>query len=195
MLYRSLERIAAEADVLAAPDPPAGPGLSRRERLERWAEALERGPAERLPAITGVEHGPRRERQARRADGSPLAVAYADPALRAAGLRGDTIGYATAFFGMSHARLHGVICSCHHGQAVAASEAAAQVRALAPGGSADGPAHPPRPRGGCARSRAPLTDGGRARSPGAGRGPSGGGRGGRGAPAAAAGASTGRIAG
>ena len=35
MLYRSLDRIATEADVLAAPDLPASPVLSRGERLER----------------------------------------------------------------------------------------------------------------------------------------------------------------
>jgi hypothetical protein len=132
MLYRSLDRIAAEADVLAAPDLPASPGLSRRERLERRAELLEREPERRLRALHGIEYGmPEEERLAYRADGSPLPVAYADPVLRAAGLEGDTVGDAAAFFGLSHEQLHDLLCFCHPGGTVSASTAAAQVRAFA----------------------------------------------------------------
>src|SRR5919205_4269928 len=127
MLYRCLDRIAAEADVLTA---PVSPELSRRERLERWAELLEREPGRRLPALHGIEYGTLRERAAYRADGSPLSVAYADPVLRAAGLGGDTVGAAAAFFGLSHEQLHYLVCFCHHGETVAASTVAAQVRAL-----------------------------------------------------------------
>jgi hypothetical protein len=131
MLYRSLDRIATEADVLAAPDLPASPGRSRRERLERWAELLEREPERRLRALHGIEHGTPDERLAYRADGSPLAVAYADPVLRAAGLAGDTVGNAAEFFGLSHGQLHDLLCFCHHGGTVAASTAASQVRTFA----------------------------------------------------------------
>ncbi len=131
MLYRSLDRIAAEADVLTTPDPPASPGLSRRERLERWAELLEREPGRRLPALHGLEYGTPDERLACRADGSPLSVAYADPVLRAAGLEGDTVGNAAEFFGLSHGQLHDLLCFCHHGGTVSASTTAAQVRAFA----------------------------------------------------------------
>src|SRR3954453_7484766 len=131
MLYRSLDRIAAEADVLAAPDLPASRGLSRRERLERWAELLWPEPGRRRAAVHGIEYGSSRERLACRADGSPLAVAYADPVLRAAGLAGDTVGDAAAFFGLSHGQLHDLLCFCHHGETVSASTAASQVRAFA----------------------------------------------------------------
>src|SRR5690349_23996839 len=131
MLYRSLDRIATEADVLAAPDLPASPGLSRRERLERWAELLEREPERRLRALRGIEYGTLYERLTYRADGSPLSVAYADPVLRAAGLAGDTVGDAAEFFDLSHEQLHDLLCFCHHGGTVSASTAAAQVRALA----------------------------------------------------------------
>jgi hypothetical protein len=131
MLYRSLDRIATEADVLAAPDLPASPGLSRRERLERWAELLEREPGRRLPALHGIEYGTPYERLTCRADGSPLSVAYADPVLRAAGLEGDTVGDAAEFFGLSHGQLHDLLCFCHHGGTVSASTAASQVRAFA----------------------------------------------------------------
>src|SRR3954447_1127738 len=131
MLYRSLDRIATEADVLAVPDLPASPGRSRRERLERWAELLEREPERRLRALHGIEYGTPDERLAYRADGSPLAVAYADPVLRAAGLAGDTVGDAAEFFGLSHGQLHDLLCFCHHGGTVAASTAASQVRTFA----------------------------------------------------------------
>ena len=90
MQYRSMEQIAGEADVFTMPS------LSRRDRLERRAEALAPHPAQ-LRAIPDVEYGPRRERDARRADHSPLTVAYEDPVLRAAGLRGDTMATRPSF--------------------------------------------------------------------------------------------------
>jgi hypothetical protein len=126
MQHRSVERIASEADVLALAC------LSPHGRLERWAEVLERCPA-RLRAIPDVEHGGRREREERRVDHSPLTVAYADPVLRVAGLRGDTIGDAAAFFGLSHAQLHHLVCGCcHHGLTLEPQATAAAVRALTP---------------------------------------------------------------
>ena len=129
MQYRSMEQIASEADVFTIPS------LSRRDRLERWAEALARQPAQ-LCAIPDVEYGPRRERDARRADHSPLTVAYEDPVLRAAGLRGDTIGDAAEFFGLSHAQLHHLVCYCHYGLTVDPQATATQVRGLTQRGEA-----------------------------------------------------------
>ena len=123
MLYRSMEQIASEADVFTMPS------LSRRDRLERWAEALARQPAQ-LRAIPEVEYGSRLERAARHADHSPLTVAYDDPLLRAAGLRGDTIGDAAEFFCLSHAQLHHLVCYCHHGLTMDPQATAAQVRGL-----------------------------------------------------------------
>ena len=107
MQYRSMEQIASEADIYTMPS------LSRRDRLERWAEALARQPAQ-LRAIPEVEYGPRREREL----------------LRAAGLRGDTIGDAVEFFGLSHAQLHHLVCSCHYGLTMDPQATAAQVRGL-----------------------------------------------------------------
>jgi hypothetical protein len=57
-------------------------------------------------------------------------VAYDDPLLRAAGLRGDTIGDAAEFFGLSHAQLHHLVCYCHHGLTMDPQATAAQVRGL-----------------------------------------------------------------
>jgi hypothetical protein len=123
MQHRSVERIASEADVLPAAS------LAPRDRLERWAELLERHPA-RLRAIPDVEHGGRHEREVRRADRSPLTVAYEDPVLRGAGLRGDTVGDAAAFFGLSHAQLHHLVCGCRHGMMLEPQVTAAELRAL-----------------------------------------------------------------
>jgi hypothetical protein len=118
-----MERITGEADVLPAAS------LAPRDRLERWAELLERHPA-CLRAIPDVEQGSRRAREARRIDGSPLTVAYQDPVLRAAGLGGDTIGDAAGFFGLSQAQLHHLVCGCRHGPTLEPQVTALELRAL-----------------------------------------------------------------
>jgi hypothetical protein len=125
MKYQSLEQIALEADV----DPAMG--MSRRERLERWVELLEQRPHRRLSTIEGTEFGSRREREAKRADHSPLTVAFEDPVLRAAGLRGDRIGDAVGFFDLSHGEVHRLVCYCHYGQTVSPGIVAARVRMIA----------------------------------------------------------------
>jgi len=131
MQYRSLDQIGAEADVLAAPDLLVTTSLSRRERLERWAEILGHEPRRRLRALHDIEYKSQQELLAYRVDDSPLSVAYADPVLRAAGLRSDTLGDAGEFFGLSPDQLHYLLCFCHHGETLTASATAAQVRALA----------------------------------------------------------------
>jgi hypothetical protein len=125
MKYQSLEQIALEADVRP------GTGMSRRERLERWVELLERQPNRRLSTIEGTEFGSRREREAKRADHSPLTVAFEDPMLRAAGLRGDRVGDAVGFFDLSHGEVHHLVCYCHHGRTVSPGTVAARVRMMA----------------------------------------------------------------
>jgi hypothetical protein len=125
MKYQSLEQIALEADV------HLGMGMSRRERLERWVELLERQPHRPLSTIEGTEFGSRREREAKRADHSPLTVAFEDPVLRAAGLRGDHVGDAVGFFELSHVEVHRLVCYCHHGRTVWPGAVAARVRMIA----------------------------------------------------------------
>lgn len=125
MKYRTLEQIEHEADVYPSSC------MSRRERLERWADALERRPARRLATIQGTEFGTKREREAMRADNSPLTVAFEEPALRAAGLRGDSVGDAVAFFGLSHGEVHHLVCYCHLGLTVTPGAVAGRVRTMA----------------------------------------------------------------
>jgi hypothetical protein len=125
MKYMNLEQIAREADV----HPTVG--ISRRERLERWANLLAQQPERRLCTIEGTEFGARPERLAKRADGSPITVAFQDPVLRAAGLRGDRVGDAVDFFELSEHDVHRLVCYCHHGHTVSAGAVAALLRPMA----------------------------------------------------------------
>ena len=115
--------------------------LSKRERLELWAEALEREGGRRLKTLYQIEYAPPAERALGRADDSPLSVAFNNPELRAAGLSGDTIGDATAFFGINESELHNILCFCHYGETMSAEVAAARVRAAATGEIGHRPLH------------------------------------------------------
>ncbi|MGH6929020.1 MAG: hypothetical protein ACREEV_11940 [Dongiaceae bacterium] len=129
MEHKSLDRIRAVADVL-----PSWLGvrpLSKCERLERWAEAPEREGGRRLKTLFEIEYVTPLRRRALRADDSPLNVAFKDPTLRAQGLAGDTVGDATAFFGISEWEIHNILCFCHHGDTMSAEVAAMRVRAAA----------------------------------------------------------------
>ena len=104
--------------------------LSRSERLERWAMALERLGEARLRTLRETEHQPHAERLRLRENGSPLTVAFEEPVLRSAGLRDDTFGEAARFFTLSDWELHNVLCYCHFGDTVSAREVASRVRAM-----------------------------------------------------------------
>ena len=110
MKYQPIDDLLGQA-VLADPKAPI---LSRRERLERWAELLEREPRRWLRALSRVEFTPVEDRAGLREDASPIAVAFADPVLRAAGLDGDTLGDAQDFFELSSEQAHQLLCDCHY---------------------------------------------------------------------------------
>jgi hypothetical protein len=126
MQHKSRDQI---RDVIEMPPSylRAGP-LSKRERLETWAEALEKEGGRRLRTLYGIEYAPTDMRARLRADDSPLSVAFGCPRLRAEGLAGDTINDATAFFGISDRELHYIVCFCHSGETISAETAAARVR-------------------------------------------------------------------
>jgi hypothetical protein len=107
--------------------------LTRRERLDRWAELLERDPTAQLRTLEGTEWQIQVQKSLMRADGSPLTVAYKDPVLRAAGLESDTLGAAVRFFDLSDHDAHRVVCYCMHGRTVEGRAAARAVRAIAAG--------------------------------------------------------------
>ncbi|MDX8448646.1 hypothetical protein [Mesorhizobium captivum] len=107
--------------------------MSRSERLERWAELLERNPDRRLSTLHQTEYQPVRARGAMRGDGSPISVAFEDPVLRAAGFENDNYGEAKRFFELTDRQLHEIICYCHFGATVNAVTAAHHVRAAIAG--------------------------------------------------------------
>jgi hypothetical protein len=123
-MTRTRDEITGFADVIH-PDH-----LSRGQRLARWAEALDRCKGAPLRTLHQTEFAPRAERLLMRQDNSPLTVAYEDPILRSAGLRSDTFGEAARFFKLSDWELHAILCYCHHGEEVSASDTAARVRAI-----------------------------------------------------------------
>src|SRR5215203_5643665 len=128
MKHTLVAEISRVADV--RPVPTKSP-MSRVERLERWAEALERDPDRVLTSIEEIEWKPKAERRELRANNSALTVAFEDPVLRAEGLAGDRLGDATAFFRLSDADAHFALCSCFYGQSMQARVAARRVRMLA----------------------------------------------------------------
>lgn len=129
MEHKSLDKLRDVAEIL--PSWLNAKPLSRSERLLLWAAALEREGGRQLSTLFEIEYQPRARRAALRAEDSILTVAYNDPRLRAEGLAGDTIGDATAFFGLSERELHDITCFCHYGPTIAADSAAAHIRALA----------------------------------------------------------------
>jgi hypothetical protein len=110
---------------------PEGLALSRTQRLERWAELLERDPDRKLNTFLETEYESDERRAGLRRDDSPISIAFADPVLRAAGLQDDSYGQARKFFDVSDWELHGVVCYCHYGVAVSAKDAARVVRMIA----------------------------------------------------------------
>lgn len=131
MEHKTLDEVRGVAAIL--PNWLRARPLSKCERLQCWAEALERAGGRRLKTLFEIEHVPSAYRSALRADGSPLSLAFDDPRLRAEGLAGDTVGDAIAFFGISEMELHAILCFCHHGETMSAEEAAMRVRRAAAG--------------------------------------------------------------
>ena len=108
MQHQTLEHLKAVAEV--HPDPTR-PVMTRSERLERWAELLERRPERRLATLHGTEY---------QGGGAGL---------RAEGLKDDSYGEAKRFFELSDWQLHEVVCYCHFGETVTGARAARHVRA------------------------------------------------------------------
>jgi len=126
MKHQSLEQLKAIAEV--NPDD-LRPALTRRERLLRWAELLERQRDRRLATLHGTEYQPPEKRAEMRSADSPITVAFQDPILRVDGLKDDTYGEAKRYFELSDWQLHEIVCYCHLGETMSAASAAKRVRA------------------------------------------------------------------
>lgn len=128
MKYKPLNEIRQVADVI-----PLGPNagkMSRRERLEQWAQALERHDGAIKPLMR-IEYMRSQERMALSGAGTPLAVAYADPVLRAEGLKSERYGDAVAFFNLNEHEAHYLLCDCHYGGRMTPARVAERARSIA----------------------------------------------------------------
>jgi hypothetical protein len=127
MKHQPVHEIDALADITQVQAPP----LTRRERLQRWADLLSADPHRRLKALFRVEFYAEHERSLMRGENTPISVAAADPVLREAGLHGDTLGDAQAFFELSNAEAHRLLCDCHYAGRMTGEEVAQRIRAIA----------------------------------------------------------------
>jgi hypothetical protein len=127
MKHKSLSEIPSTEFVRIARMNPAA---LRRRRLERLADLLEThvGPIRLFAMIEAV---PGRKRRAMRRDSSPFSIAFVDPVFRAEGLASDTIGDASAFFGLSSSETHELVCDCHYFGPVTGQTVAERARHMA----------------------------------------------------------------
>lgn len=135
MQHKTLEQLQRVAEIHPGQSKPA---MTRRKRLARWAELLEKEPHRRLATLSGTEYQFGDLRDSMRSGNSPLSVAHDDPILRAEGLAGDAYGDAKRFFELSDRQLHDIVCYCHHGVTMTAENAARRVRAAIGGAESTG---------------------------------------------------------
>jgi hypothetical protein len=127
MKHPSLHDTQLDAAAFLGPAPPAP--LTRAEKRARWAEILEAAPS-RVRAFDSIELIRPSRRTNMRADQSALALAFADPVLRNAGLGGDSYGEGRAFFELSHNQMHKLMCRCHIGSSEPGRVTAQRLRRL-----------------------------------------------------------------
>ncbi len=128
MKLKTLEELKQVAEVRP---PLTRDRMSKRQRLERWAEVLELAPQRYLRSLFETEYMWPRRRYALREDNSSLTVAFQDPVLRDEGLKSDRYGDALKFFELSDGELHHIVCYCHHGSTMSPQAVAHRVRAAA----------------------------------------------------------------
>ena len=126
MQHKTQEQLQHVAAVY--PNEPR-PAMTRTQRLERWAELLDREPGRCLSTLSGTEYQLGEARDAMHGVGSPFTVAFDDPVLRAEGLTGDSYGDAKRFFELTDRQLHNIVCYCHLGASISAEATARHVRA------------------------------------------------------------------
>jgi hypothetical protein len=129
MEHRSLDEIREVAQITPLASLPRA--MTRREKLERWAELLEGWNGRSLRPLTRVEYLSPEVRRYLRGESTPLKIAYDDAVLRQAGLAGDTMGDAMGFFALSDWEAHHLLCDCHYLGSMTPALVATRVRAIA----------------------------------------------------------------
>ncbi|HKU95603.1 MAG TPA: hypothetical protein VJR58_10015 [Vineibacter sp.] len=128
MEYKTRDQI--QAMVSTAPVHVVRQPMTRREKLERWAALLDEHKG-RVRPLRGIEFVTPEKRAALRGDDSPLALAAADPVLRAEGLRNDEFGHGARFFELTNGEAHRLLCDCHYGGRMTPKELAFRLRFVA----------------------------------------------------------------
>lgn len=130
MEHKPLDDIMRVARAVPADTPDPHRPLTRRERLERWADVLDahEGP---VRPLMHIEYLTEEERMRLRGESTPLTVAFNDPVLRQEGLTSDRYGDALTFFQVTEYEAHHLLCDCHYGGTMTAQSVASRVRATA----------------------------------------------------------------
>ncbi len=104
--------------------------LRRRDKIAIWAQALDALDREPVNLVMGIEYLPDGARDRLRGERTPFTVAYADPRLRNAGLKGDTYGVIRDFFELDNLEMHRMFCGCHLGERMEGRKMAGRVRRI-----------------------------------------------------------------
>ncbi len=136
MEFKSIADLRSIAEIT-----PAVPKLTRAQKIAIWVDALNKDPGRILHPLPEIEWVAPAQRASLRVEGSPLTVAFNDPALRAAGLVSDQLGDGLAFFEMTEAEAHDTLCSCRYGRTMTAGAASRRIGKLKGGGLFSGIAH------------------------------------------------------
>jgi hypothetical protein len=126
MKHQDINTIGAVADVVPFKDKV----MSRKERLERWAQLIEQHKGMLVP-LHQIEFLEGEKRRQSRHDASPIALAHNDPVLREEGLKGDTLGDAVDFFELSDSEAHRLLCDCHYYSGMTTDRVADQLHRMA----------------------------------------------------------------
>ena len=92
---------------------PVKTEMTIAQRRARWAQVLRNAGRNIVMSSGRLECLGSDALRATRWDNSPMALAAADPELKAAGLEGDTIGHLMNFMSMSDQQAHLLSCYCH----------------------------------------------------------------------------------
>jgi hypothetical protein len=131
MKHQTPEQLREAAAIVAA-NPLTT--MTRKERLNRWADLLEVHPGS-IEALYRIEYLTEADRRAYRgSESTPLAIAFSDPVLRGDGLRGNTLGDAMDYFAMNDEDAHRLLCDCHYMGSLTGHSLAARLRRYAAGG-------------------------------------------------------------
>ena len=107
----------------------ATPPVTKRQRLQRFADVIRSGPPCPLHLFINLEYRDAGEWKYLSHPGSPFALAAQDNVLYAAGLRSGSVGDAQRFFELSREELAEFSCVC--GGSIDSNEMAERIERIA----------------------------------------------------------------